>query len=180
MSRESLVIVLAEDVAQQQFARRCLYLQGYTIHQLRFEKLPSGTGEQWVRERYPNAVSAYRERASRVATAMVTVIDADTGTVAHRSAQLQSALSESAIDARRDQEKIVHLIPKRNIETWVAFLNGRDVNEVDDYKHEVKAEGLQPKSAAQAFFSRSRQPDPPANALLPSLRDGLREWARLA
>lgn len=31
-------------------------------------------------------------------------------------------------------ERIIHLIPKRNIETWVLCLTGEDVDEQSDYK----------------------------------------------
>lgn len=180
MSKPSLVIVLSEDWRQQTFVRSYLERAGFTKRQIRSEPLPSGkgSGEQWVRQRYAKNVAAYRSRVASASTALVVVIDADTGEMTQRHRELDQALLQDNLTRRTNEEKIAHLIPKRNIETWILCLNGRDVDEVSDYRHQ---EGIdqQIKPAAAALFVWSRR-----NAAIPtrcvlSLRAAVAEVKRL-
>jgi len=128
----SKIYILAEDARQQLFVRRCLYRAGYERHVIDPEVLPKGTGgagEQWVRLRYPAAVAKFRKRATKAKTALIVVIDADTDEVIRRDRQLKEALVNGRC---QDDEAIVHLIPKRNIETWILHLNDKDVDEETD------------------------------------------------
>lgn len=173
MSRTfSQVIILAEDKRHQNFVVRYLRRRRYK-NEIFFEKLPSGSGcgEQWVRENYARSVGAYRARARKARTALIVVIDADTGDVIRRTRQLQEALGK---DARKDDEEIVHLIPRRNIETWILHLTGEDVDEEEDYKNS-DVDRMIP-AAAKRFHDWTSQP--PAECL-PSLTDGLQETKRL-
>lgn len=122
MARVSQVIVLAEDQRHQRLIYRYLHrlsLQNVT----RFEPLPSGRGcgEQWVRERYANLVRAFRKRQAN--TALIVMIDADTRDLNWRVRQLENALAGAELSPRTAQEKIVHLIPRRNIETWIFSIS---------------------------------------------------------
>jgi hypothetical protein len=182
MSRPSQVIVLVEDRRQQTFVRRYLERSNYRTDQIRFEPLPAGrgSGEQWVREQYARNVDAYRARAARAATALVVVIDADTAPMGRRVEQLD----ESA--PRRPEERISHLIPRRNIETWVLCLNGRrpdgnPVNEDEDYKAHEDARDIdqQIKPAAETFFNWSRPGTLVPAHCLDSLQRAIREIRRL-
>jgi hypothetical protein len=174
----SKIIILAEDARQQRFVRRYLYKAGFGTHVIDPEPLPEGTGgagEHWVRKRYPVAVKKYRKRAVRAKTALIVAIDADTEEVRHRVRQLESSLEQEKLDPRTDGEAIVHLIPKRNIETWILHLNGEDLDEVQDHRNR-DLDDLIP-SAAAAFHGWTSQP--PAKCL-PSLDAALQETKRLA
>ena len=174
MSKPSQVIVLTEDRRQQTFVRRYLERANYSYHQIQLEPLPAGrgSGEQWVRQRYAKNVEAYRARAARAATALVVVIDADTRTVSHRIGQLR----ESAV--RGTDEKISHLIPKRNIETWILCLRGNAVDEETDYHDEQGIED-QIKPAAETFFDWSRPNAGLSAHCVESLRLAIPEIQRL-
>jgi hypothetical protein len=111
MGNPSPVVVLAEDRRQQEFIRR------------------GGSGEQWVRKQYATQVKAVRTRAAKASSALVIAIDADTGTVAARHRQLASLLEQASLSARSGVEPVVHLIPKRNVETWILCLTGTAVDE---------------------------------------------------
>lgn len=180
MSRPSQVVVLAEDQRQAGFVRRYLYRSGYSAHDIRVEELPSGRGcgEQWVRERYARAVKAYRGRSARARTALVVAIDADTGDVERRLRQFREALERAGAAARAKGESIAHLVPKRNIETWVLCLGGRQVDEDTNYTAEP---GIDERIASSGvtFFEWSR-PDamPPAHCT-PSLAAAIPEVRRL-
>jgi len=97
------VIVLAEDQRHQRFVSHYLKQRGYSQHDIRFEELPAGRGcgEQWVRERYGNAVAAYRARSARARTALIVAIDADVGDLDRRIRQLREALEHAGSAARR-------------------------------------------------------------------------------
>ena len=182
MSKPSLVIVLAEDERHQRFVRHFLYQKGLSTHQIRMEPLPSGKGcgEQWVREQYPTAVNAYRERSGggRAKTALVVVIDADTDTVDRRSRQLRESLTQLGLSDRAANEAITHFIPKRNIETWVLFLHCRRVDEDTDYSRDSDVDQLiQP--GAVAFFDMSRVSAAPRPNCIASLLAAIPEARRL-
>ncbi len=131
MSEPSSVIVLVEDQRQQVFVRRLLEKLGFRRHQIRYEPLvPSGSGEQWVRNNYVRIVEdcRYRNRSRRASTAAVIAIDADGLSVQDRLKQFDAKLKLEVDDL------VIRLIPKRNIETWILCLTGRRVNEESDYK----------------------------------------------
>ena len=157
MTKYSRLIVLAEDSRQQGFVRRYIYRLGYERHQIQFTPLPNnrGCGEKWVRDQYAELVQACRSRSSRANTALAVVIDADTDGIERRVRQLSVALEQAEQEARRDGEAIVHLIPKRNIETWILCLNGRSVDEQQDYSRQP---GIDPliTPAAATFYDWSR------------------------
>ncbi len=165
-------MVLAEDKRHQNFVTRYLKRRRYE-GQIRLENLPSGRGcgEQLVRENYARAVGAYRARSSKSKTALIVVIDADTGDVSRRVRQLREALGTGT---RKDGESIVHFIPKRNIETWILHLNGEQVNEEADHRGR-DVDDLIP-AAAGTFHTWTLQP--PAGCL-PSLSAAIQETHRL-
>ena len=77
MAKPSQVIVLVEDNRHQQLVFRYLRRSGLEPHAMRFVLPSSGSGEQWVRERFPVEVTAYRRRSTRAETKLIVVIDAD-------------------------------------------------------------------------------------------------------
>jgi hypothetical protein len=78
-------------------------------------------------------VKAYRTNKGRVSIGLVVLIDADTGTLEARLNQLASALDEHEEKNRGSNEAIAIFVPKRNIETWIHYLQGETVNEEDAY-----------------------------------------------
>lgn len=174
MAKASRVIVLAEDDRQQRLVRRYLYRLGYEIKEIRFADLPNGrgSGEQWVRARYANEVREYRSRSARAKTLLI-AIDADTETVERRRSQLDELLTTP----RTGAEMIVHLIPKRNVETWVLCLIGEIVTEEMDYRQRKLDEQIKP--AANALFDWSRIAAKIPASCLPPLSVAISELRRL-
>ncbi len=127
---------------------------------------------------YATSVQALRERASRAATALVVVIDADKSSVEDRQRELADELRQQVLPERGTSERIAHLIPKRHIETWVLCLrDGQSVSEERDCKFSVSDGDV--KTAAEAFYTwlRSRENPPPHFG--PSLCEGLVEARRI-
>jgi hypothetical protein len=75
-------------------------------------------------ERYTQEVKAYRRRSASVKSALVVVLDADREEVPKRVSRLQDELVRANLGGRKRDEHIVHLIPRRAIETWVLCLSG--------------------------------------------------------
>jgi hypothetical protein len=174
------VVVLAEDARHQQFVRKYLYRVGYARSAIEFEPPPSGrgSGEQWVRERYVRTLLANRARTKRVKTGLTVVIDADTGAVRSRLQQFQASLREGKIPALKGDEPVVHLVPRRNIETWILCLTG---SQVDEETHYHRQPGLdeQIATAAIAFFDGSRPNTNPPGYWIPSLLAAIPQVQRL-
>ena len=132
--RRVQIVILCEDRQQEVFARHFLKMRGFPGI-IRANICPSGSqsGEQYVRTQYAAEVKAYRQNRNRVSIGLVVLIDADTGTLQERLNQLAEALSEDSQPERRSDEAIAIFIPKRNIETWIHYLQGEVVNEEDSY-----------------------------------------------
>jgi hypothetical protein len=180
MSRPSMVIVLVEDERHQQFVFRYLRRIGLEPHAMRFVGPLSGSGEQWVREQFPIEVAAFRRRNARVETKLIAVIDADNLTVQARLAQLDQKLQEKEIGPiRTESEQVARLIPKRNIETWILYLNAVDVDEETDYKRPRNDWTELLRSAGKMLYTVSRPNAPYAVNCISSLRHGIGELRRL-
>ncbi|MGJ5816737.1 hypothetical protein [Paludibaculum fermentans] len=180
MSSPSQVIVLAEDVRHQQFARRFLFRMGYKNHHIRNRDLPSGrgSGEQWVREHYAEEVAACRQRNTRAKTALLIVIDADTRDVQNRMTALSTALNAAGHAPRENDEPIAHFIPKRNIETWILCLAAGGVDEAHDYKARAIT-SIEIRSAAEQLFLLRGGTNVGETPLIPSLEVARREARRI-
>lgn len=61
------------------------------------------------------------------------MIDADLSEVADRIEQVEDAATEGGQERRRVTERVAIFVPARNIETWLAYLDGQAVNEDDTY-----------------------------------------------
>ena len=131
MNRRVSIVLLCEDSQQEAFVRRFLKGTGWETREIRVEKSPGakGSAEQWVRENFPKELVEYRRRKARAASALIAVIDADTRSVQQRHNEFKEACSEKNMPFRNDDDSIAIIVPKRNIETWVYYLEGNAVDE---------------------------------------------------
>ena len=127
------VVLLCEDLQLATFIRRFLKKRGWQAHDIREEIAPpgQGSGEQWVRERFPQELAAVRARGSK--TVLTVGTDADTLSVAERIATLNQECQRQGISPRTAPEPVIMVVPKRNIETWFAYIRGESPNEADAY-----------------------------------------------
>lgn len=102
---------------------------------------------------------------------LIATIDADTEPVQRRYRQLNEELDSADLEQRGDDEKICILVPKRNIETWIYALFGRDVNETDAYPKLDNEGNCQPAVEQLVEYLRDGWPID----LIPSLKRGCRE-----
>jgi hypothetical protein len=140
------IVLLCEDSQHEAFTRRFLKGMGWNSRELRVEKSPSagGSAEQWVRQRFARELQIYRNRKQRAASALIAMIDADAKKIPDRLAEFGNECKKLEIPFRTDDEAVGIAIPKRNIETWIHYLNGEQANEDDVYPKLDRARGCKP------------------------------------
>lgn len=201
------VVVLCEDQQTKRFMYTFLKLRGFRPHQIRIrlpeldklrrrpgfrnhqihtrpaevrrgdeeKPLMGGAGEQWVRTQYPNELKEIRDNKNAY---LIVVIDADGGTIDKRHKDLEKACEAGNILPRNKSDRnVLHIIPRRNIETWLAYLDGKNIDETTDYKQNCKK--LCPKNCARHLYDmchddqRLRKPTPD------SLQRACKEYKKL-
>ncbi len=170
------VVVLCEDDEHWRFSRLVLLKLNYSDREIRSIVAPGGrgSGEQWVRTRYPIEVSVHRRKIKSQEVRLLVVIDADRALCTERHRILERSLHEQGEGGRGPNERIVIWIPRRHIETWIVFLSGQDANEEDDYKR--VAAGIDYRAPAARFVDlRHAQ----RTKSLPALNDAFDELRRL-
>ncbi len=138
-NRASQFIILCEDKLQDSVIRRFLK-KGWDIteRQIRNPGYPKdgggGSGEKHVRDKYAEELKAFRNRNASASTVLIVAIDADTKSVRVHNNELNAAAQKNGISMRLKNEAVIHIVPKRHIETWLAWLNGVEIDENTSYK----------------------------------------------
>jgi hypothetical protein len=129
LKRQAQLVLLCEDNQHEAFARRFLAGMGWNPRAIRIEKAPGGrgSGEQFVRERFPLELKAHRSRP--VNQVLVVLIDGDGEGTAVRLRQLSQACGDAAVAERSPDERVAIFVPTWNIETWLAYLDDEAVSE---------------------------------------------------
>ncbi len=172
------VTVLCEDRSQNTFARDFLERTGFHNREIRTRMAPGGSGaaSDWVAKTFPVELQAYRRRKNSQNVALVVLLDADNREVEVRKRWLDQLCRDAGIEPRQDQDCVVYAIPKRNIETWFAYLRGQTVNETATYPRYQEQRECR-KDAAKLFLLCQNQESlhsPP-----PSLATACAEYRRL-
>lgn len=158
MARHAEIVVLCEDKVHWSFVSRHLKKRGFNHRQFRSVVAPEGrgSGAAFVLREFARRVRAHRAKASfQLSRALVTVVDADVREVGERLRDFDQQLAAEGLDLRGEQELICLLVPKRNIETWICFLLGVDVDERTDYKRHPRAQEV--KQAATVLQEQLRE-----------------------
>lgn len=135
LSKDYKYNILCEDKLTHCFIRRFLISQGVNARKINALPLPAaGCGEQYVRAQYPKQLS-YLRSTSYVSNILIVAIDADFNTCMERQKQLDEACGNAGVDKRNSKDKLLLLVPKRNIETWIKYFDGETVDEEYDYAH---------------------------------------------
>lgn len=144
MSRRKFrTVILCEDQQHARFGRLLLELLGFQGIREKKMRVEAVGGYARVRTNYPREVAAKRQLGENVV--VVVFVDADTRTIADENGRLVCDPPREAEDA------IVHFVPRRNIESWVAALRGEAVDETTDYSGRRDLDVQ--KSDVEAFLS---------------------------
>ena len=170
------IVLLCEDSQTDAFVRRFLKRRNFAGRDIETLPLPSGrqSGEQWVRERYPDELKAIRGKQNAY---LIVVTDADADSIAARRAQLNAECDEKQVPRRNDRDPVLVIVPRRNIETWLAYLGGKEVDETTTYPR-LKPERLCVTHANELYrmCHEAKRLDEGAP---PSLREACEEYPRL-
>ena len=135
-TRRVRIVLLCEDSQQEAFTRRFLEGMGWNTRELRVEKSPSakGSAAQWVKKQFPKQLGIYRARRSRAASGLIVMIDADLREVQERKREFEEECNSQGVQYREVEDAVAITIPRRNIETWIHYLNGEQVFETKLYQ----------------------------------------------
>ena len=126
--------ILCEDKQMQGFMIQFLRHQNINRHHIRVVSGPGGlgSGEEFVRKQLSAELRELQRKNYR-RIALIVFTDADNCTVEERTGFLQREVPEQTLSKTKD---LLIWIPKRHVETWIAFLRGdSDVNEEKNYRH---------------------------------------------
>lgn len=135
--RQTNVVLLCEDQQHEVFLRRFLQKMGWTHRNMTVVLSPSGKGsaEQFVRKRFVKELAEYRRARNRVSVTLVVMIDGDQKGPAKRRIELKDACQEQNVAFLKSEERVLIAVPTWRIETWFAYLDGKDVDETKrDYQ----------------------------------------------
>ena len=170
------IVLLCEDQCHDTFIRRFLRKRNIKGREIVTAPLPQGeqSGEKWVRSRYPDELKAIRSRAKSF---LVVVIDADTHTTHDRRAALRRACEDRDIPPERADEPVAIIVPRRNIETWLEYLDGQRVDEHQRYPKRFTSKDVRrlAESLYRLCHVEQRLPD----TAPPSLSESCSEYAKL-
>lgn len=126
------IVLLCEDQQTDSFVRRFLYQRNFKHHDIFTLPLPNGrqSAEQWVRTRFPKELETIRGRQGAF---LIVIIDADAFTTDQRRDQLNRECREQEVTERSPEDPVIIAVPRRNIETWFAYLAGEAVDETRRY-----------------------------------------------
>ena len=100
---------------------------------------------------------------------MIVCLDADRDSLEKARNDLGKSIQSKGVDNVAPHEGVVILIARRNIESWLECLEGREANEDDDYGHRKGKEG-EVGQAVKKMMAFVRGTESMPNDVLPSIR----------
>ena len=180
------MVLLCEDLQTDMFLRRFLRRRFGRRFRRRFgrrfrrqiDSVPfaagSGSGEQRVREQFPDQLELIRGRRG---AALIVVIDADTESAEVRRTQLQRQCAVRGIEALRASDPVLVVVPRRSIETWFHYLSGHEFDETTRYRHIRREADCEP--LADRLYDMCHKQQKLAEPAPASLVEACREYPRL-
>lgn len=158
------VVILCEDKQHETFCRRFLKTFGFDLRTVTVERVGNGQGaaDDWVLKRYPIELAAHRRHGSPTQKTLIVMLDADGRTGSERRAQLLRACADRDERERESDERVVFAIPRRTIESWIAYLDDGQVDESKPYPKLRRESDCWPMVDKLAEACRSRDPLPDA------------------
>jgi len=183
MPRKVQLVIVCEDLLQQTFARAFLKQLGFHHRQLTFPPVRPGAGDakQRVLQNTCRELQALRRFAGR-GRGLVFVIDADNLSVVQRRARLDQACQDAGVAPPRQDEAVFAVIPKWEIENWLAYLRGETVDEQSNQyeKYRGRESAVYPLAERLSqMCDRQELPDAPPSLMTACKEyDRFRDWRR--
>jgi hypothetical protein len=138
MSRVCSIVLVCEGWRDSRFARSFLEAANIDARKIDVRQNRKGSGHDWVKTEFVEAVAEIQR--FREGHGVLGLLDEDGQGVSQRRGDIARRLSELGLPALDAAAGRCLLLPTRNLETWVYWIEarrtGRDwaVNETDDYK----------------------------------------------
>ena len=171
------IVLLCEDSQTESFVRRFLKRRNFKSRDIRTLPLADGerSGEQWVRERYPAQLRAIRGRQRAY---LIVVTDADAGTTEALRRRLDEECGQEDVQVKTVDDPVIIAVPRRNIETWLAYLQGTQVDEVTVYPKLKRERDCE--EHAGSLYRMCHEEQKLTEPAPPSLVESCGEYGRLA
>lgn len=179
-SRRVQLILLCEDQKQEYFLWHFLDELGWNLPKRNARVMKPAPGSEaasrWVEKRFPLELREYRRQKAQHACILVTVIDADCVPLISRKRHMKEECENVNVQFRQEGEAVAIFVPKRNIETWIAFLlNPKSVisEETDPkrFKKGVPSDSLPAVKVLVEAYNTNE-----LSEMLPSLQDACEEY----
>ena len=148
MPRVCKIVLVCEGWRDSRFIRS--FLQEAAVDPRKFDarENPGGSGHDWVKDEFVEAVAQLQR--FREGRGVIGLLDEDGQGIAARRAAVVQCLAARGLPPLGSAEGRCLLLPTRNIETWLYWLEsnranrGWAINEVTDYK-ETRPAGISRK-----------------------------------
>ena len=137
MSRVCRIVLVCEGWRDSRFARSFLEAS-VDPRKIEDRRNPGGSGHDWVKDEFVEGIADLQR--FREGRGVLGLLDEDGQGVANRRKEVAKRLAERDLPPLADNAGRCLLLPTRNLETWLYWLesqrNGRGwvINEEDDYK----------------------------------------------
>ncbi|WP_045213598.1 hypothetical protein [Desulfonatronovibrio magnus] len=134
-----------------------------------------GSGEQQVRNLFPDELAARRKRPKNENHWLVVITDGDGLSPKDRKTQLFQELADRLMEMPGDDEKCALFIPCRNLESWFEWIQKGNSNEEKNYKN--KHRNAKPTEFGKALFEKCQRS---GKCNYPhSLDNACRQWEKM-
>lgn len=135
------VSILCEDQKHYNFVRT--FFKSLRVSDRKFLSCPLVEGacsaEGHVRELLPAKLTKVRKSAENIFLVVVSDADKNDHNMSDRVKQWNEELHSRGLPEICKEDRVLCLVPKRNIETWFAWIDGEEAgNETKDYKQRYK------------------------------------------
>ena len=149
------VRILCEDKEHNSFVRA--FFKSLGVGERKFDTCPLVDGkrsaEGHVRGLLPDALAEIRKTSENIFLVAVSDADKNNPNLADREKQWNEALRFGGFPEICEADRILRVIPKRNIETWFAWLDGEEaIDEAKDYKQGYK--GAKAAQYGKRFYKK--------------------------
>ena len=178
LSKDYQYHVLCEDVQMRNFIHSVLAEHDINSGKIRDSNCPpgEGSGEAFVRRELPNEIKILHA-TNYIKKVLIVCTDADVLKADERIRKLENEVKAQRVKWNSDSELVVLWVPKREIETWIHFLRGEQVDEKTSYRHSGRPVSC--KKEAELFSKYCQDIEEMDCSMVPSLMSAKKEYVRV-
>ncbi len=177
LSNKYQYYILCEDAQMDSFINSFLKCNNINTRKRYTIPIPAGegSGEAFVRSHLPREVRMLHVK-KYINIVVIACTDADKLTVADREQKLVDQVKKEMPKWDYTNEMLLIWIPKREIETWIEYFKGGEVDEEMDFKHDGNPSSCKEEAEKMFFYCSSQEQ---YTDVLPSLINAKKEFERV-